>query len=188
MITPEQITTAAERIGPYIRYTPVLCLDPIETELQMQPLILKLESLQYSGSFKARGAFNRILSAERVPEAGVIAASGGNHGAAVAYAAQRLGYRAEIFVPTIADPVKIGRLRQYGAQVTVRGAAFAEALVACQERQAETGALLVHAYDQPEVIAGQGTIGRELEAQVENLDTVVVAGGGGGLIGGVAGC
>lgn len=186
MITPEQIALAAERISSYIRHTPVLPLDLAQIQAQTEPLILKLESLQHSGSFKARGAFNRILSAERVPEAGVIAASGGNHGAAVAYAAQRLGYRAEIFVPTIADPVKIERLRQYGAQVTMTGADFAEALLACQERVLETGALLVHAYDQPEVIAGQGTIGRELESQAQELDTVVVAVGGGGLIGGVA--
>jgi threonine dehydratase len=147
--------------------------------------VLKLEQLQHTGSFKPRGAFNRILS-HRVPSAGVIAASGGNHGVAVAFAVQRLGHRAEIFVPEVCPPVKVQRLRDYGAQVTLVGATYAEALQASQVRAAETGALVVHAYDQPEVVAGQGTLGYEFAQQVPDLDTVLVAVGGGGLIGGIA--
>jgi threonine dehydratase len=148
-------------------------------------VVLKLEQLQHTGSFKPRGAFNRILSHE-VPEVGVIAASGGNHGVAVAYAARQLGYRAEIFVPEVCPPVKVQRLGDYGAQVYLVGATYAEALLASQARAVETGALVIHAYDQPEVVAGQGTLGCEFARQVPNLDTVLVAVGGGGLIAGVA--
>src|SRR5947209_752751 len=148
-------------------------------------LFLKLESLQHAGSFKPRGAFNCILSST-VPESGVIAASGGNHGAAVAYAAHQLRHRAEIFVPTISPRAKVERLRQYGANVNVTGAVYAEALSASQERAAQTGALPVHAYDDPHVLAGQGTLGMELEEQLPQLDSVLIAIGGGGLIGGVA--
>jgi threonine dehydratase len=121
-----------------------------------------------------------------VPKAGIIAASGGNHGAAVAYAAQSLGYPAEIFVPEVASPAKIQRLRDFGADLRITGATYAEALLACQARQRETGALSVHAYDEPAVLAGQGTLAREFQEQVPDLDTVLVAVGGGGLIGGVA--
>lgn len=149
-------------------------------------LTLKLELLQHAGSFKPRGAFNRILSVDPVPEAGVIAASGGNHGAAVAYAARQLGHRAEIFVPEPTPDVKVDRLRRYGARVVLIGASYAEAWVASQARARETGALEVHAYDQPEVVAGQGTLAREFEQQCAGLDTVFVAVGGGGLVGGVA--
>jgi threonine dehydratase len=148
-------------------------------------IVLKFEQLQHTASFKPRGAFNRILS-NQVPEAGVIAASGGNHGIAVAYAARRLGHRAEIFVPKVCSPVKIERLRDYGAQVSIMGANYAEALEASQARAAQTGALVVHAYDQPEVLAGQGTLGYEFAQQAPKLDTVLLAVGGGGLIGGVA--
>ena len=147
-------------------------------------IVLKLEQLQHTGSFKPRGAFNRILT-NQVPETGVIAASGGNHGIAVAYVAHRLGHRAEIFVPEICSPVKVERLRSYGAQVSLVGATYAEALVASQERAVQTGALMVHAYDQPEVVTGQGTLGYEFAHQVPDLDTILVAVGGGGLIGGV---
>jgi threonine dehydratase len=146
---------------------------------------LKLELLQHTGSFKPRGAFNRILSSQ-VPTAGVIAASGGNHGLATAFAARSLGHRAEIFVPEISSPVKVARLRGYGAAVNVGGASYAEAFTASEARVKETGALVVHAYDQPEVLAGQGTVGREFERQAPGLDTILVAVGGGGLIGGVA--
>jgi threonine dehydratase len=148
-------------------------------------LVLKLEQLQHSGAFKVRGAFNRMLSAD-VPASGVIAASGGNHGAAVAYAARELGLRAEIFVPKISPPVKVERMRCYGARVTIAGESVAAAVRASEERAAETGALVVHPYDHPEVVAGQGTIGRELEQQAPDLDTVLVAVGGGGLVGGIA--
>lgn len=150
------------------------------------PLTFKLEQLQHSGSFKARGAFNRLLSAS-VGSSGVVAASGGNHGAAVAHAARRLGHRAEIFVPEISSPAKVRFIRESGAVVTVVGRNYAEALEASTVRATESGALVVHAYDQPEVVAGQGTVGREIEEQAPELDTVLVAVGGAGLIGGIAG-
>lgn len=179
-----EIEAASKRIASYIRTTPVMYLEPAVWGIQAQ-IVLKLEQLQHTGSFKPRGAFNRILT-NHVPEAGVIAASGGNHGIAVAYVAQRLGHRAEIFVPEICSPVKVERLRSYGAQVSQVGATYAEALVASQERAVQTGALMVHAYDQPEVVAGQGTLGYEFARQVSNLDTILVAVGGGGLIGGIS--
>jgi threonine dehydratase len=184
MISRTAIEEAARRIGGYVRKTPVMELEEHFWDLEGH-IMLKLEQFQHSGSFKPRGAFNRILS-QRVPQAGVIAASGGNHGAAVAYAARQLGYRAEIFVPEISSPIKVERLRSYGAQVTIVGANYAEALAASQVRATETGALVVHAYDQPEVVAGQGTVGREWAEQAPDLDTVLIAVGGGGLIGGIA--
>jgi len=179
------IEAAAERIAPYVRVTPVMTL-PAREALLPGGVTLKLECLQHAGSFKPRGAFNRILSSE-VPPSGVIAASGGNHGMAVAFAARALGLRAEIFVPEIASPVKIDRLRALGAIVHVIGREYAEALEAQTARQRETGALEVHAYDQDEVLAGQGTTGREFQRQSPDLDTVLVAVGGGGFIGGIAG-
>jgi threonine dehydratase len=168
-----------------VRETPVLQVDEALVG-HGAPVALKLELLQHTGSFKPRGAFNGLLG-QRVPPSGVIAASGGNHGAAVAYAARVLGHRAEIFVPEIASPVKVRRLRDLGAVVTVTGADYAEALAACEARQCETGALSVHAYDQWTTVAGQGSVARELEDQLGRFDTVVVAVGGGGLIGGIAG-
>jgi threonine dehydratase len=179
-----EIEAARKRIAGYVRTTPIVCLEARAWGLDAR-LVLKLEQLQHTGSFKPRGAFNRILS-QRVPPAGVIAASGGNHGVAVAYVAQQLGQRAEIFVPEVCPRVKVERLRNYGADVTMVGATYAEALMASQTRAAETGALVVHAYDQPEVVAGQGTVGYEFAQQVPDLDTVLVAVGGGGLIGGIA--
>jgi len=184
MITPAQIDAAAQRVDAHIRVTPCIELEP-RAFGSPATLSLKLEMMQHTGSFKPRGAFNRILSAA-VPEAGVIAASGGNHGAAVAYAARTLGYMAEIFVPEPTPDFKVDRLRRYGARVVLVGANYAEAYAASRERAQETGALDVHAYDQVEVLAGQGTLGRELERQLGALDTVLVAVGGGGLIGGVA--
>jgi threonine dehydratase len=184
MITPAQIDAAAQRVDTHIRVTPCIELEP-RAFGSPATLSLKLEMTQHTGSFKPRGAFNRILSAA-VPDAGVIAASGGNHGAAVAYAARTLGYMAEIFVPEPTPDFKVDRLRRYGARVVLTGANYAEAYAASQERARETGALDVHAYDQVEVLAGQGTLGRELERQLGALDTVLVAVGGGGLIGGVA--
>ena len=184
MVSPADIEAAHQRIAPYIRETPVIVLEPGALGVPTA-LLLKLESLQHTGSFKPRGAFNRLLTSD-VPASGVIAASGGNHGIAVAYAAQQLGIPAEIFVPTISAPVKIDRIRAYGAQVTVTGEAYAEAFAASQKRAQETGVLVVHAYDQPEVLAGQGTLGREWESQVEEIDTLLIAVGGGGLIGGIA--
>jgi threonine dehydratase len=146
---------------------------------------LKLELLQHAGSFKPRGAFNRLLSAER-PAGGVIAASGGNHGAAVAYAARSLGLVAEIFVPTGTPSAKVARIASYGARVVQGGETYAEALMASRVRQAETGAMEIHAYDHADVLAGQGTVGREFELDAPELTHVLVAAGGGGLIGGVA--
>jgi threonine dehydratase len=150
-----------------------------------QPVVLKLELLQHSGSFKPRGTFNRLLTAQ-VPAAGVIAASGGNHGAAVAYAARRLGLMAEIFVPATSPAAKVSRIASYGARVVQGGETYAEALAASHARQAETGALEVHAYDHDDVVAGQGTVGRELEQDAPDLTHILVAAGGGGLIGGIA--
>ena len=184
MITTIDIEQAARRIAGHVRRTPVLTVEKDAFGIDAQ-IHLKLESLQHTGSFKPRGAFNCILSAS-VPAAGVIAASGGNHGAAVAYAAQKMGLAAEIFVPTISSPNKVERLRQYGAKVNVIGNAYAEALAASRERAAVTGALSIHAYDDPRVLAGQGTLGMELEEQLGPVDTVLIAVGGGGLIGGVA--
>jgi threonine dehydratase len=183
-LTRNGIEAAAARIAPYLRRTPTLALEADALGVAGQ-LVLKLEFLQVTGSFKPRGAFNRLLSAE-IPEAGVIAASGGNHGVAVAYAAHRLGMPATIFVPTIAAPAKLKRIRDSGAEVIVSGSNYAEALALSMERAKASGALVVHAYDQPEVILGQGTVGLELMAQAPNLDTVLIAVGGGGLIGGIA--
>ena len=149
------------------------------------PLALKLEFLQHTGSFKPRGAFNNLLS-RAVPAAGVAAASGGNHGAAVAYAAQRLGHKATIFVPDVSSPVKIARIRSYGADTRVGGARYADALEQCEKFIAQSGALSVHAYDAAETIAGQGSVGLEWEEDAPELDTVLVAVGGGGLIAGIA--
>ncbi|MBO3745660.1 threonine/serine dehydratase [Streptosporangiaceae bacterium NEAU-GS5] len=172
-ITRNAVELAADRISGYIRRTPVVEVEP--------GLLFKLEGLQHGGSFKVRGAFNRILASAPLPAAGVIAASGGNHGLAVAYAARTLGVRAEIFVPEVAAPVKIAGLRAFGADVVITGSIYAEALEAAQKRAADTGALEIHAYDQPEVAAGQGTIALELP----EADTVLVAVGGGGLVAGV---
>lgn len=184
MIDPHTIEQAAARISTYVRTTPSV---ELEARAFGSPahITLKLELLQHTGSFKPRGAFNRILSTS-VPEAGVIAASGGNHGAAVAYAARQLGHVAEIFVPETTPAVKVDRLQRYGARVTLVGVSYAEAYLASRQRAGETGALEVHAYDQGEVLEGQGTVGLELDRQAGALDTVLVAVGGGGLIGGVA--
>ena len=184
LVSRADVERAAERISGRVRRTPTVRLASGDLGLPGR-LVLKMEHLQHSGSFKARGAFNRILSAE-VSEPGVIAASGGNHGVAVAYAARELGFRAEIFVPEISSPVKIQRLRSFGAHTTVGGVDYAEALEASTERAAETGAVVVHAYDQPEVVAGQGTMALEILEDAPELDTVLVAVGGGGLIGGAA--
>ena len=147
-------------------------------------LVFKLELLQHSGSFKARGAFTNLLT-RKVPSAGVVAASGGNHGAAVAYAAQKLGKPARIYVPTVSSPAKIERIRSYGAELVVTGDRYADALAASEAWAAESGAMQIHAYDQEGALLGQGTVGLEFEQQAP-LDTLLVAVGGGGLIGGIA--
>jgi threonine dehydratase len=154
-------------------------------ELGAHTLQVKLELLQHSGSFKARGAFANLLLRDS-PSAGVVAASGGNHGAAVSYAARALGIRAKIFVPRISSPAKIERIREYGADLEVTGDTYADALAASEAWSRETGALPVHAFDQRETIAGQGTVALEFEQQVPDLDTILVAVGGGGLLAGVA--
>lgn len=184
MTSRADIASAARRIAGHVRHTPLLRLAGSELDLR-HPVTLKLELLQHAGSFKPRGAFNRLLLAE-LPACGVIAASGGNHGAAVAYAARALGVAAEIFVPELTPPAKLARIASYGARVVRGGATYAEALAASRARQAETGALEVHAYDHPAVLAGQGTVGREFELDAPELTHVLVATGGGGLIGGVA--
>jgi threonine dehydratase len=177
---------AAERlIRPYIRRTPVIAVDGRDFDLPVGRVLLKLELIQHTGSFKPRGAFANLLGRD-VPEAGVVAASGGNHGAAVAFAARALGHKASIFVPSIAAPAKMERIRSYGAELVVNGGLYAESLAAAEARATTTGALTVHAYDQRETILGQGTVGLELEEDAPDVDTLLVAVGGGGLIGGIA--
>jgi threonine dehydratase len=172
-------------IRPHVRVTPLLAVSGSDLGLAAFPLALKLELFQHAGSFKTRGAFANLLL-RQVPPAGVVAASGGNHGAAVAYAAMRLGVPAKIFVPTVSSPAKIRRIREYGADLVVGGERYADALAASEAWVARTGALRVHAFDQHETLLGQGTLGREIEAQAPDLDTLLVAVGGGGLIGGIA--
>jgi threonine dehydratase len=183
-VTRFDIEDAADRLRGWVRRTPTL--DPGPGAFGVPgSLTLKLELLQHTGSFKPRGAFNRMLTAE-IDESGVLAASGGNFGMAVAYAARELGHRAEIFVPETSPLVKIDRIRAYGADVHVVPGYYGEAAAACEERAFETGAAFLHPYDQPAVVAGQGTVARELDEQAPDLDTVLVAVGGAGLIGGVA--
>jgi len=172
-------------IRPHVRVTPIVEVRGEDFGLPAASLVFKLEQLQHSGSFKARGAFANLLL-RQIPEAGVVAASGGNHGAAVAYAAMRLGVRARIFVPAISSPAKIQRIREYGAELVVGGERYADALAASELSVRESGAVPVHAYDQEETLLGQGTLARELLAQASGLDTLLVAVGGGGLIGGIA--
>jgi threonine dehydratase len=188
VISRDDIERTYQTIQPYIRRTPVIqadLRDLDESSPAPRTLTLKLEQLQCAGSFKARGAFTNLLLRE-VPAAGVVAASGGNHGAAVAYAARRLGVPAKIFVPTVSAPAKIERIRWLGADLVVTGERYADALAAAQAWAADSGAMSVHAYDQRETMLGQGTLGLELADQVTGLDTVLVPVGGGGLIAGVA--
>jgi len=179
------IARAYHVIRPYIRRTPVVEVEGGDFGLDTGSLWLKLELLQHTGSFKTRGAFTNLLTRE-VPPAGVVAASGGNHGAAVAYAAMKLGKPARIFVPRVSSPAKMERIRGYGAGLVVTGERYDDALAASREWAAQSGALTVHAYEQVETLLGQGTVGLELEEQAPHLDTLLVAVGGGGLIGGIA--
>ena len=173
-------------IRPRIRRTPVIEIDADDFGLEADArLVLKLELLQHAGSFKARGAFAHLLAKE-IPPAGIAAASGGNHGAAVAFAARRLGIPARIFVPTVASPAKIRQIREAGADLVVHGERYADALAECERWVGSSGALAIHAYDQPETLLGQGTLGLELEEQAPDLDVLLIAVGGGGLLGGVA--
>jgi len=172
-------------IGPHIRETPVLHANGRDVGLEPFPLTLKLEFMQHAGSFKARGAFANLLT-RPIPPAGVVAASGGNHGVAVAYAAMQLGIAAKIFVPTVASPAKVDRIRACDADVVVTGERYADALDASERYVAQSHAMPIHAYDQTETLLGQGTLARELTGQVSKAATVLVAVGGGGLIGGMA--
>ena len=181
-ITREAISRAAQRIAPHVRRTPVVDVVVEGVEL---PVTLKLELLQHAGSFKSRGAFNTLVGAVVGP-GGVATASGGNHGAAVAYAARQLGHRAKIFVPEISSPATVARIASYGADIVQRGANYSEALALCEAHIAASGATGVHAYDAETTLEGQGTLARELEAQAPGIDTLLVAVGGGGLIGGIA--
>ncbi len=181
----DAITATAALIAPYVRVTPVVELDAADLGLPSFPLTLKLEQLQHAGSFKTRGAFAHLLTRE-VPAAGVVAASGGNHGAAVAYAARRRGVPAKIFVPAVSSPAKLQRIRDYGAELAVVGERYADALAASERWAEESGALPIHAFDQDETLLGQGTLALELARQAPALDTLLFAVGGGGLLGGIA--
>lgn len=176
---------AVERlIRPYIRRTPVIEAHGADFGLHDSTLIFKLELCQHAGSFKTRGAFANLLG-RRVPASGVVAASGGNHGVAVAYAARKLGVPTKIFVPTVASPSKVEKIRSFGATLAITGDRYADALAASEQWAQQSGALQVHAFDQVETLLGQGTLGLEFEQQVEEIDTLLVAVGGGGLIGGI---
>jgi threonine dehydratase len=179
-VTPADLDAAFERTSGYVRSTPVVELEAGALATSGR-IVVKLEQLQHTGSFKPRGAFNRILS-QPVPRAGVVAASGGNFGAAVAYAASVLGHGAELFVPESTPATKVDRLRAFGGSVVVTGAFYADALAEAEQRCHKRGALWMHAFDQQEMIAGNGTVARELETQCPGLDTLLVAVGGGGLI------
>ena len=184
LIRREQIAAARDAIIPYIRRTPVVELPGSDIGIQGE-ITLKLELLQHAGSFKARGAFANLLL-RPIPAAGVVAASGGNHGAAVAYAAMRLGIRARIYVPRIASPAKVERIKSYRAELVIGGEDYGDALEASEVWAEDTGALRVHAFDQEETLCGQGTLGAELQEQSPKLDTLLLPVGGGGLLGGVA--
>jgi threonine dehydratase len=183
-VTHAMIEAAASRIAGHARMTPILRLEAGAFG-SIGDLRLKLEHLQYAGSFKTRGAFNNLLSRD-VPGAGVTAASGGNHGAAVANAARALGYKARIFVPEISSPAKIAAIRSFGADLFIGGAQYDDAQNACNAYTAQSGALKIHPFDAMETIAGQGTLAREWQMQEPDLDTVLIAAGGGGLISGTA--
>ena len=182
----EGIARTYDVIRPYIRRTPVVDVDAADFGLDSMPLVLKLEFLQHTGSFKTRGAFSNLLT-RAVPSAGVVAASGGNHGVAVAYAARKTGHAARIFVPTVSSPAKMERIRSYGAELVVGGERYNDALMASEEWAERSGAMPVHAYDQMETLWGAGSVGLEFEEQAPRTDTLLVACGGGGLIGGMAG-
>ena len=184
-VSREQIAETETLIRPYIRRTPVVEIDAADFSLGAGRLTFKLELLQHTGSFKARGAFTNLLT-RQVPASGVVAATGGNHGVAVAYAAMKLKKPATIFVPSVSSPAKMARIREYGADLVVAGDRYADALAASEEWAKKSGAMKVHAFEQLETLLGQGTVGLEFEEQAPDLDTLLVAVGGGGLIGGIA--
>jgi threonine dehydratase len=184
LISAEQVRAHYDRLMPHIRRTPVIEVDGADFNLPCG-LVLKLESLQHAGSFKVRGAFTNLLT-RKVPPVGVVAASGGNHGAAVAFAAMKLRIPAKIFVPSVCSPAKIQQIREYGADLIVGGDLYADALAASETWRAESGAMPIHAFDQVETLLGQATVGLEFEQQGSQLDTLLVSVGGGGLIAGIA--
>ncbi|MBX3606578.1 MAG: threonine/serine dehydratase [Piscinibacter sp.] len=185
LLTQDAIRHAAERLRPHVRRTPILEVDGADIGRPGVHFVFKLECLQHSGSFKVRGAFTHLLT-RPLPAAGVAAASGGNHGAAVAFAAQRTGTPATIFVPGVSAAVKREQIAACGATLRIVGERYADALAACEAYQRESGALALHAFDQPETLLGQATVALEFEQQAPDLDAVLVAVGGGGLIGGMA--
>jgi threonine dehydratase len=184
-ISRDRIEEVYRIIRPHIRVTPIFQSNGSEFGTGAFPLTLKLEQLQFAGSFKTRGAFTNLLL-RQLPPVGVVAASGGNHGAAVAYAAMRIGCAARIYIPSVSSSAKIDRIRAYGAQLCVTGDRYADALAASEEWIASSGALAVHAFDQQETLLGQGTLALELSRQAPEIDTVLVSVGGGGLIAGMA--
>jgi threonine dehydratase len=184
-ISRTKIAATYDLIRPHIRRTPTIQVDLADFGLQPQPIACKLELLQHAGSFKPRGAFANLLT-RPVPAAGVVAASGGNHGLAVAFAANRLEVKATIFVPAVAAVTKQERIRSLGARLVVGGQLYADALAASREFAAQSGAMEIHAFDQPETLLGQGSVGLEVEQQCPELETLLVGVGGGGLIGGIA--
>jgi len=184
-INPDAIAATERLIRPHVRRTPVLRVDAADFGLAGMPIDLKLELMQHGGTFKARGAFANMLTRRPLP-AGVVAASGGNHGVAVAYVAGRLGTKASIFVPEVTPEAKCERIRACGANLVISGALYADALAASERFAAESGAMSIHAFDQAETMLGQGTLGLEIEQDLPDFDTLLVAVGGGGLIGGIA--
>jgi len=184
-VGPEQIARCEKIIRPHIRRTPVMAIDAAEFGVKASRLHLKLELFQHSGSFKARGAFANLLT-RSVPQTGVVAASGGNHGVAVAFAAMKLNIPAKIFLPSVSSPTKIARIQDYGADLAIEGDRYADALAASELWARDTGALPVHAFDQDETMLGQGALGMEFAEQVPDIDTLLVPVGGGGLISGIA--
>jgi len=184
-LSRERIQATERVIRPHIRRTPILEVGGFEFGIDSIKIVFKLELFQHAGSFKARGAFTNMLTRE-VPAAGVVAASGGNHGAAVAFAAMKLGKPATIFVPSVASKAKLDRIRGYGAELIIAGDRYAESLEASEVWMKQSGALPIHAYEGDETLLGQGTLGLELEEQDPEIDSLLVAVGGGGLIGGVA--
>ncbi|MCA0401537.1 MAG: threonine/serine dehydratase [Proteobacteria bacterium] len=184
-LSRDAIARTRNRIAAHIRHTPVFHANPADFGVSAGSLAFKLEFMQHSGSFKARGAF-ASLTGQPVPKAGVVAASGGNHGAAVAYAARALGHRATIFVPAITSPAKAERIRALGAELIIGGERYQDALAASEAFAEKTGARQIHAFDQPETLLGQGTLGAEIAEDLPGIDTLLVATGGGGLIGGIA--
>ena len=185
VVTRHGIRTVEPIIRPYLRHTPVITVDRADFGLPPGPLVLKLEMLQHAGSFKARGAFANLLLRD-MPAAGVVAASGGNHGAAVAFAARALGIPARIYVPHVSSPAKVARIRSYGADLVVTGDTYSDALAASQEWTATSGALAIHAYDQAETMLGAGSLGLELAEQAPDATQVLASVGGGGLLAGVS--